>query len=135
MIRGPNFNFYGISTSFDYIIIFFFLIFMGVFILINRQESTNKESKNGNLTQIFKFLTSNPSTYKKLLLLMLISSLTLCEEVFFRYLLINVIISYTNLDLFFTIILISLIFTFLHIFNHKKLDKNTLIHLNLCFFL
>ena len=108
---------------------------MGVFILINRQESTNKESKNGNLTQIFKFLTSNPSTYKKLLLLMLISSLTLCEEVFFRYLLINVIISYTNLDLFFTIILISLIFTFLHIFNHKKLDKNTLIHLNLCFFL
>ncbi len=134
MIRGPNFNFYGISTSFDYSIIFYFLIFMGVFILINRQESTNKESKNGNLTQIFKFLTSNPSTYKKLLLLILISSLTLCEEVFFRYLLINLIISYTNLDKLFTIMLVSFIFTLLHIFNHKKLDKNTIIHLNICFF-
>ena len=134
MIKGPNFNFYGISTSFDYGIIFFFLIFMGVFILINRQESTNKESKNGNLTQIFKFLTTNPSTNKKLLLLMLISSLTLCEEVFFRYLLINMIISYTNLDLLFTIMLVSLVFALLHILNHKKLNKNTIIHLNICFF-
>ncbi len=134
MIQGPNFNFYGISTSFDYSIIFYFLLFIGLFILINRLKPSDKESKNGNFTQIFKFLMNNPSTYKKLLLLLLISLLTLYEEVIFRYLLINVIISYTNLDLFFTIMLVSITFTLLHIFNHKKLDKNAIIHLNICFF-
>jgi len=134
MIRGPNFNFYGISTSFDYTIIFYFLIFIGFFILINRLKPSNKKSKNGNFNQIFNFLTNNPSIHKNFLLLILISSLTLFEEVFFRYLLINMIISYTNLDLFFTIMIVSLIFALLHIFNHKKLGKNTFIHLNICFF-
>lgn len=134
MIRGPNFNFYGISTSFNPIIIFYFLLFIGIFVLINRLKPSNKKSKNGNFTQIFKILMNNPSTYKKLLLLLLISLLTLYEEVIFRYLLINVIISYTNLDLFFTIMLVSLTFTLLHVFNHKKLDKITIIHLNICFF-
>ena len=134
MICGPNFNSYGISTSFDSSIIFYFLIFIGLFVLIDRLKPSNKESRNGNFTQIFKFLMNNPSTYKKLLLLLLISLLTLYEEVIFRYLLINVIISYTNLDLFFTIMLVSITFTLLHIFNHKKLDKNTFIHLNICFF-
>ena len=134
MIKGPNFNFYGISTSFDYSIIFYFFIFIVFFFLLNRLKPSNKKSKNGDFAQIFNFLTTNPSIYKKCLLLILISSLTLFEEVFFRYLLINVIISYTNLDLFFTIMMISLIFAFLHIFNHKKFDKNAIIHLNICFF-
>ena len=134
MIKGPNFNFYGISTSFDYNIIFYFFIFIMFFFLLNRLKPSNKKSKNGDFAQIFNFLTNNPSIYKKCLLLILISSLTLFEEVFFRYLLINVIISYTNLDLFFTIMMISLIFALLHMINHKKLDKNAIIHLNICFF-
>ena len=69
MIKGPNFNFYGISTSFGYSIVLFVFIFIVIFLILNRLKPSNTKPKNGNSTQIFNFLMYNPSIYKKFLLI------------------------------------------------------------------
>ncbi len=126
---------YIILFKFDSSVIyyFFFLVIIILFLILAEKYKKSSAKRNRNLTLIH-YLIDNPKNLNVLFLFFLISTLTLSEELVFRYFLINLLTSLTSFNMFFIVIIISFLFSFLHLLNFRVFNIDTIIFFLICFY-
>jgi len=135
LIIGPNFKNLGLTFVFDWSIIFYVLIICFIYILLRKIKDSGKNNSKNEFIRFYKLLVENPSILNLISILVSMAILVLFEELIFRYLLINSLVSYTHIDLVSIILITSSVFSIIHVFNYKSLNKEVIFHLILCFLL